>query len=122
MLIFPAYASDPAVAAAGGGASLLGAITPLLVIFLIFYFFLVRPQQKRMQEYQKLMSGLRRGDRIVTTGGIIGTITKVEDKNAEVMVEIAEGVRVRLQRNAIAEVLAKTAPVGDDTSTDKKTT
>ena len=111
MLIFPAYASDPAVAAAGGGASLLGAMTPLLVIFLIFYFFLVRPQQKRMQEYQKLMSGLRRGDRIVTTGGIIGTITKVEDKSAEVMVEIAEGVHVRLQRNAIAEVLAKTAPV-----------
>ncbi len=120
MLIFPAYASDPAVAAAGGGSSLLGAMAPLLVIFVIFYFFLVRPQQKRIQEYQKLVSGLRRGDRIVTTGGIIGTITKVEDKGADVMVEIAEGVRIRLQRSAIAEVLAKTAPVADESSTDKK--
>ena len=95
-------------------------LVPLVLVFLIFYLFLVRPQQKRMAEYQKLVGGLRRGDRIVTTGGIIGTITKVETQSAEVMVEIAEGVRVRLQRNAIAEILAKTAPVADEPESAEK--
>lgn len=117
MLGFAAYASEVAstagAAPAAAGGSLLGFMTPLLVIFLIFYFFLLRPQNKRLQEYQKLMASLRRGDRVVTTGGIIGTITKVDDGAAEVMVEIADGVRIRVQRNAIAEVLAKTGAVAE---------
>ncbi len=120
MLISTAYASDAASTAATAATgtqaagSLLMTFAPLVLVFIIFYFFLVRPQQKRMQEFQKLVSSLRRGDRVVTTGGIIGTITKVETTSPEVMVEIAEGVRVRVQRGAIAEVLAKTAPVGKD--------
>lgn len=117
MWISPAFASDLSaasdVAASTGGPfeTFVAAITPLLIIFLIFYFFLVRPQQKRIGEYQKMMAGLRRGDRIVTTGGIIGTVSKVDDKSPDVMLEIADGVVVRVQRTAIAEVLAKTGPV-----------
>ena len=86
---------------------------PLVLVIFIFYLFLVRPQQKRMAEFQKMVAALRRGDRVVTTGGIIGTIHRVETHGPEVVVEIAENVRVRVQRSAIAEVLAKTEPVTD---------
>ncbi len=128
MLISTAYASETvssaatAVGATQSAGSLAMTFAPLVLVFIIFYLFLVRPQQKGMMEFQKLVAGLRRGDRVVTTGGIIGTITKVETNAPEVMVEIAEGVRVRVQRGAIAEVLAKTSPVGkdDDTATDSE--
>lgn len=119
MLISSAFAASTTTAAASsaaasGGAAGLISLMPLLFVLVIFYFFLVRPQQKRMAEYQKLVSSLRRGDRVVTSGGIIGTIHKVETSSPDVTVEIAEGVRVRVQRNAIAEVLAKTGSVDND--------
>lgn len=116
MLFSPAFASDVANTAAATGSageSFFVAITPLLIIFVIFYLFLVRPQQKRIGEYQKMMAGLRRGDRVVTTGGIVGTVSKVDDSSPDIMVEIADGVAVRIQRTAIAEVLAKTGKVDD---------
>jgi len=120
MFISPAFASDSSTAAMGAaqGGSALMSFVPLILVVVIFYFFLVRPQQRRMAEYQKLVSSLRRGDRVVTTGGIIGTIHKVEDNSPDVTVEIAEGVRVRVQRNAIAEVLAKTGSI--ENSSEKK--
>lgn len=115
MLISPAFAASATstAEAASGPGSFFISLMPLFLVIIIFYFFLVRPQQRRMAEYQKLVSGLRRGDRVVTSGGIIGTIHKVETNNPDVTVEIAEGVRVRVQRNAIAEVLAKTGAVDD---------
>ncbi len=116
MFISPAFASG--VETAKTSPSIFMSMMPLLIILFIFYLFLFRPQQKRMQEYQKLVNSLRRGDRIVTTGGIIGTISKVEEGNPDVQVEIAEGVKIRLQRNAIAEILAKT-PVTDAESASK---
>ena len=73
-------------------------------IFLIFWFFMIRPQQQRAKQHQTLLDGLKKGDRVLTSGGIIGTVTKVE--TLEVMVEIADGVRVRLQKSAVASVLA----------------
>jgi preprotein translocase subunit YajC len=124
MLISSAYASTaaaaPEAAAQGGFVAVLMTFAPLVLVILIFYIFLVRPQQRRMAEYQKLVAGLRKGDRVVTTGGIIGTIHKVEANNTEVMVEIAENVRVRLQRNAVADVLAKTEPVKGDSDTSER--
>lgn len=118
MLISPAFAQTAATgtdaAAQGGIAAVLMSFAPLVLVILIFYIFLVRPQQRRMAEYQKVVAALRKGDRIVTTGGIIGTIHKVEANSPEVVVEIAENVRIRLQRNAVAEVLAKTEPVKDN--------
>ena len=116
MLISEAFASTAATgtaaaAPAGGLGALLMSFLPLILVILIFYLFLVRPQQRRMAEFQKMVAALRRGDRVVTTGGIIGTIHRVETHAPEVVVEIAENVRVRVQRSAIAEVLAKTEPV-----------
>jgi preprotein translocase subunit YajC len=118
MFISTAFAASTGTAATasaqGGAAGLLMSFLPLILVIFIFYFFLVRPQQKRMAEFQKMVAALRRGDRVVTTGGIIGTIHRVETHSPEVIVEIAENVRVRVQRSAIAEVLAKTEPVAGE--------
>jgi preprotein translocase subunit YajC len=83
---------------------------PLVLIFVVFYFLLIRPQQKRAKEHKAMLSALRRGDRVVTGGGIIGTVAKVVGDD-EVAVDIAEGTRVRVLRSTITTVLARTEPV-----------
>jgi len=112
MFVSPAYAQ----AAEGGGGGGLEAFLPLILIFVVFYFLLIRPQQKKMKEHKAMLGAVRRGDKIVTGGGIIGTITKVIDE-IEVTVEIADGVKVRVQRGLISSVLSKTQPVNDDNNT-----
>ena len=82
---------------------------PLILIFAIMYFLLIRPQQKKMKEHQKMVAALRRGDQVVTQGGIIGKVSKVKENN-EVEIEIAEGVRVRVVQNTITQVISKTEP------------
>jgi len=94
-----------------GLAGILMTFAPLIIVFVIFYIFVIRPQQRRMMEYQKQISTLRRGDRVVTTGGIIGTIHRIEATDVEVQVEVAPNVVLTIQRNAIAEILAKTGAV-----------
>lgn len=93
--------------------------TNYLMIFLqiglvigVFYFFLIRPQQKKQSQQKNLLSSLRRGDRVITSGGIIGLITKVLN-DQEVQVEIAEGVRVRVARAMVVDVISKTEPFTD---------
>ena len=106
MFVSPAYAQ----AAGGGGDTFsLVSILPLILIFVVFYFLLIRPQQKKMKDHKTMIEGVRRGDRVVTTGGIIGTVNKVTNER-ELSLEIAEGVRVRVARSMIAEILAKTEP------------
>ncbi|MFW2542599.1 preprotein translocase subunit YajC [Primorskyibacter sp. 2E107] len=87
----------------------LGQFLPLILIFAIMYFLLIRPQQKKMKEHQKMVEALRRGDQVVTQGGLIGKVAKVKEGN-EIEVEIAEGVKVRVVRATIAQVLSKTEP------------
>jgi preprotein translocase subunit YajC len=82
---------------------------PLILIFGIMYFLLIRPQQQKMKEHKKMVESLRRGDQIVTQGGLIGKVSKVKDDN-EVEVELAEGVKVRVVRSTIAQVMSKTDP------------
>ncbi|NVO22777.1 preprotein translocase subunit YajC [Donghicola sp. C2-DW-16] len=82
---------------------------PLVLIFLIMYFLLIRPQQKKMKEHQNMVANLRRGDQVVTQGGLIGKVSKVKDEN-ELEVEIAEGVKVRVIKSTITQVLSKTEP------------
>ena len=82
---------------------------PLVLLFVVFYFLLIRPQQTKQKEHRKMLDALRRGDRIVTGGGIIGTVARV-DSAEEVTVDIAEGVRVRVLRSTITSVLAKPDP------------
>lgn len=104
MWISPAYAQ----AAAGGGlGDMLPQLAPLALIFVVFYFLLIRPQQTKMKQHRAMLGQLRRGDRVLTGGGIIGTVTKVAS-DAELIVEIAEGVRVRIARGTVAEVLSRT--------------
>ena len=107
--ISPAYAQS----AGGAGASGLEAMLPLLLIFVVFYFLLIRPQQKKAKAHKAMLEAVRRGDKVVTGGGIIGTVNKVIDEN-EITVEISDGVKVRVQRGLLATVLSKTEPVKDD--------
>ena len=81
---------------------------PLILIFVVFYFLLIRPQQKRMKEHRGMLQALRRGDRVVTGGGIIGTVTKAADD--ELTVEISDGVRVKVLRGTVSSVLSKPEP------------
>ena len=87
----------------------LGQFIPLILIFGIMYFLLIRPQQKKVKEHAAMVSALRRGDQIVTQGGLIGKVVKVKDDN-EVDVEIADGVKVRVVQSTIATVISKTEP------------
>jgi preprotein translocase subunit YajC len=83
---------------------------PLILVFLIMYFLLIRPQQKKLKEHQALIAALRRGDQVVTAGGIVGRVTRVKDNENEIDVEIASGVNVRVVRSTITQVLSKTEP------------
>ena len=109
MLISPAYAQ----AAGGGGADLFTSLLPIILIMVVFYFLLIRPQQKKVKQHREMVSALRRGDKIVTAGGLIGTVTKVINET-EAQVELAEGVRVRVVRATIQDVLSNSeaAPKG----------
>ena len=82
---------------------------PLILIFAIMYFLLIRPQQKKMKEHAAMVQGLRKGDQVVTQGGLIGKVTKVKEDN-EIEVQLAEGVKVRVVQSTIAQVLSKTEP------------
>ena len=84
-------------------------IVPFILIFGIMYFLLIRPQQKKLKEHQEMVAALRRGDQVVTQGGVIGKVSKVKDDN-EVEIEIATGVSVRVVRSTITQVINKTEP------------
>ncbi len=96
-------------------------LLPLVLIFAVFYFFLIRPQQKKAQQQKALLSSLKRGDRVLTNGGIIGTISKVINEQ-ELEVEIAEGVKVRIARPMIADLLLSTEPARDGEPRKEKAT
>ena len=98
--ISPAYAQD-----AGGTAAVLMQMLPLILIFVVFYFLLIRPQQKKMKEHREMLGQLKRGDRVVTAGGIVATITKVKDGSDEIEAEIAPNVKVMVVRGTIGSVL-----------------
>ena len=89
-----------------------GQLVPLILIFAIMYFLLIRPQQKKAKEHQAMVKALRRGDQVVTQGGLIGKVVKVKEEN-EMEVEIAEGVKVRVVQSTITQVLNKTEPAKD---------
>ncbi|MDR6264315.1 MULTISPECIES: preprotein translocase subunit YajC [Rhodobacterales] len=104
MFASPAYAQ-----AMGGGLGGIGGFVPLILIFGIMYFLMIRPQQKKLKEHRAMVDALRKGDQIVTAGGLIGKVTKVKEDN-EVEVELATGVKVRVVQSTIQTVLSKTEP------------
>jgi len=91
----------------GGGSDFMIQLLPILLMFVIFYFLLLRPQQQRVKQHREMVANIRRGDVIVTGGGIVGKVTRVKEGDVEVEVEIAENTRVRLMRGTIAEVRVK---------------
>jgi preprotein translocase subunit YajC len=110
MLISPAYAQ-----AAGGGSDMLVSLLPFVLIFVIMYFLILRPQQRRVKQHQEMVKNVRRGDTIVTSGGMVGKVTKVIDDD-HLEVEVADGVRVRQMRQMVSDVRAKGEPVKDEGS------
>src|SRR3954463_4335418 len=103
----------PALAQAGpfglGGDNMIVSLLPFVLIFVIMYFLILRPQQKRVKEHAELVKNLRRGDTVVTSGGLVGKVTKVVDDD-QVEIEVADGVRVRQMRQMVSAVRAKTEP------------
>src|SRR3712207_2849668 len=110
MFVTPAFAQVPG----GPGASdLVGMVLPLVMIMVVFYFLLIRPQQRRAKEHQDMINKVARGDTIVTTGGLVGKVNRVVD-DRELLVEIADNVKVRVVRAAIGEVRSKTEPAKEE--------
>ncbi len=105
MFATPAFAQ----AAGGGAGSAIASFLPLILIFAIMYFLLIRPQQKKVKQHQKMVEALRRGDQVVTAGGLVGKVTKVRE-DGEIEVELAENVKVRVVKSTIATVRNKTEP------------
>jgi preprotein translocase subunit YajC len=105
MFISPAFAQS-----SGGGSDFMIQLVPILLMFVIFYFLLLRPQQQRAKAHREMVTNIRRGDTVVTSGGIVGKVTKVRDDN-EIEVEIAENTRVRVIKGTVAEVRVKGEPV-----------
>ncbi len=106
MFATPAFAQ---AAGAGGAMGAFGSFIPLILIFGIMYFLLIRPQQTKLKQHKAMVEALRRGDQVLTQGGILGKVNKVSDDGI-VEVEIAEGVKVRVMRHTIAQVMSKTEP------------
>lgn len=111
MFATPAYAATGG-AAAGGGAGFFVQIFPLVLIFIIFYFLLIRPQQRRMKQHQAMVQGVKPRDTAITSGGLIGKVTKVEDN--EVELEIAQGVKVRVVKSMLSDIRPYGAKAAND--------
>src|ERR1700754_3625451 len=109
MFISPAYAQSPF----GGNTDLITSLLPFVLIFVIMYFLILRPQQKRVKAHAEMIKNVRRGDTVVTSGGLVGKVTKVIDDD-QLEVEIADGIRVRQVRAMVSDVRAKGEPVNED--------
>ncbi len=112
MFITPAYAQGLNL---GGNSDMIMSLLPFAGIFVIMYFLILRPQQKRVKAHQELVKNVRRGDTVITSGGIIAKVTKVID-DEQIEIELADGVRARQLRGMISEVRAKGEPVNDNTA------
>ena len=118
MFVTPAFAQAAGAAAPAGALDpngILVQLAPILILVVIFWLLIFRPQQKRAREQKAMLSAVRRGDTVVTSGGIVGKVTKVVDDN-ELELQIAEGVKVRAVRGLIAEVRAKAEPVASSST------
>ncbi len=99
---------SPALAQTSGGAGLgLQNLLPLILIFVIMYFLLIRPQQKKVKKHKEMVNALKRGDSVVTQGGVIGRIVKVKDEENQLEVEIAPNVSIKVVKSTISQVLGK---------------
>ena len=112
MFITPALAQGIFGGGAGGSSAIVQ-FMPLILIIVIMYFLILRPQQRKVKQHQEMIKALRRGDTVVTNGGLVGKVTKVVDDD-QIEVEIADGVRVRQMRTMVTDVRAKGEPVKEE--------
>jgi len=105
----PVYAQ----AVGGGATDLITSFFPIILLIIIFWFFIFRPQQKRAKAHQEMLSSVRRGDVIVTTGGLVGKVIKVRE-DSDLDVEVSQGVKVKIVRTMIADIRTKPEPVNDN--------
>ena len=113
MFITPAFAQSGLFG--GDSASMITSFMPLILIIVIMYFLILRPQQQKLKQHQAMIRALRRGDTVVTNGGLVAKVTKVVDDD-QIEVEIADGVRVRQMRAMVSDVRAKGEPVKDESA------
>ena len=111
MWITPAFAQG--ASPFGGDGGMLMSLLPFVLIFVIMYFLILRPQQKRVKAHQEMVKNVRRGDTVVTNGGMVGKVTKVVDDD-QVEIEIADGVKIRQMRQMVSGVRTKGEPAKDD--------
>ena len=111
MFITPAFAQG--FGGAGGDGGMLMSLLPFALIFVIMYFLILRPQQKRVKQHQEMVKNVRRGDTVITNGGLIGKVTKVIDDD-QIEIEIADDVRIRQIRQMVSDVRAKGEPVKEE--------
>jgi preprotein translocase subunit YajC len=109
----PAFAQGFFGGGAGGEGGMLMSLLPFILIFVIMYFLILRPQQKRVKQHSEMVKNVRRGDTVVTNGGLIGKVTKVIDDD-QIEIEIADDVRIRQMRGMVSDVRAKGEPVKDE--------
>jgi preprotein translocase subunit YajC len=109
MFVSEALAQTAGTAAPASPMGDIGFFVPLILVFIVMWFFMIRPQQKKQKEHQAMVRAAKRGDRIVTSGGIIGQISKANEADNDVEVEIAQGVKIRVMRHAIADILNRNA-------------
>ncbi len=112
MLITPAYAQATGAAAQSGGLASFVGLAPLFLIFIVFYFLMIRPQQQRMKKLQQSVEAVKKNDSVITAGGVVGKVTKVEDNFVEV--EIAPTVRIRVVKSTISEVTSPNSKPAND--------
>jgi preprotein translocase subunit YajC len=109
MFITPAFAQG----LGGADSGMLVQLMPFLFIFVIIYMLIIRPQQKRAKQHKEMIASIRRGDTVVTSGGLIGKVSKVTDGSDEIQIELAADVKVRVMRQMISDVRSKNEPVKD---------
>ena len=115
MFITPAFAQGFLGLGGGDSANMITSLMPLILIIVIMYFLVLRPQQQRVKQHREMVKALRRGDTVVTNGGLVGRVTEVVDDD-QIEVEVADGVRVRQMRAMVSEVRAKGEPVKEDSA------
>jgi len=111
-LFFTTTVASPAFAQQAGGGDVMAQFFPLILIFALFWFLLIRPQQKKIKAHKAMVEAIRRGDKVVTSGGIVGTVSKVMED--ELLIEVAKGTDITVVRSTISTVTSKSTPVNDD--------
>lgn len=102
-MLIPSAFAQTSGAAAPGGASFIVQLLPLVLIFAVFYFLLIRPQQKKMKEHRALIEAVKKGDQVITAGGLVGKVVRVDETYVDV--EIAQGVKVKVVKSTLSDVL-----------------